>query len=478
MFFALSKKIATGGGGSDSSRSASTPTVSTIKAAKLKVEPGQMRRTALLIFLPVCISGFTTQTFLIRQGCANSKNIRIPHFVKSGWGDASCENEQILEATSALFYGSGPHGTLSEDDLDSFFPVMRFWAKNSTPGGFSRVEKLLARLEAELEAGNSAPRDMYKCYTVALDMFGKTGNSEKAEGILSRMEERGKKDKSLSPTRATYNAMMRAYTRKGDMKSAVEILHSMESSSDVNPTIVDYNVILAGYAKLGQARHGEELLARMISLCRVQRTDNLAPDLYSYNTIIDAWSRSNEPGKGIRAQEILSTLIERSKAGEVDLTPDAMTFSSALSAMARGGASIEQIEELWAEAEMLGFGSDSYLSSIVLDAYASRNSLGSAEKAEEMLKRLEKGGMATQLTYNTVLKAWKVRGNDEGLAHAESIFDEMKSLGFADAFSYCTMIALHADRGDEKSAERAEALLDDMHKTNLVPTVATLNAGT
>jgi len=442
----------------------------------LTAHEANMRLLEIVILVLQCprSSGFVVQSLRVKHSLSVlSKDAKFPTYAHPkgpicDWAEEIEDDGQIMDATIALLDNSGSPGSLSREEIEDFFPLMMFWSKSQTADGASRVERLLSRLEAEVKAGNMPPPNMYKYYTLSVDAWGKAGYPEKAEKILFKMKELGKSDKSLSPSRVTYHCMMHAYAKKGDMENALALLDHLEASSDID--IVDYNVVLAGYAKLGEARQAENLLARMISQCRKQKNNDLNPDICSYNTLLDAWSKSDEPGRGIRSKEILSTLIERSDDGEPELAPNELTFSAAMTAVARSGGTMEQIEELWMEAEKRGFASDPYLISILLDCYATNSNV---EKAADVLAECEKRGTATLLAYNTVLKGLKGKGDVDA---AEKIFQKMASLKLADAFSYCTMIAMHADRGNEKSAERADELLSDMRSAGLVPNVATLNA--
>ena len=435
----------------------------------------------LLLGRPSQLLGFSPRALIARETVLKSQLPAFQYYddPSSDWGDEPGDNEEIMDATNALLANTEAPGYLSAEALDSFFPLMLWWGKASTHDGAEQVEKLLLRLEATIKAGVTAPQPSYKYYTLAVDAWGKAGNPENAKRILSRMEDTNSSDVTLAPTRVTYNAMMNAYIKQGDMSNAFKTLQSMEEKSDIAPIINDYNVLLAGYAKFGQAREAEQLLKRMVGLSREQNNDDLKPDLYSYNTLMDAWAKSDDPGRGMRVQEILTTLINKYESREFEWSPDERTFSSAITALSRSGGTIEQIERLWSDVTSRGLSlsSDPYMSTALLDAYANSCSTGSAQKAEEILESLEREGLATDVAYNTVLKAWKAEGNDQALERVEKLFERMKSLKLLDTFSYCTLISAHANRGNTQSAERAEQLLDEMRNYKLVPNVETLNAG-
>ncbi len=436
---------------------------------------------ALLCLRLSPLQGLIPLNSIARKNVPCSKTfmtVRYPDDPSSDWGEEPGDVDEMMDVTNTLLDSSAAPGSLSGESLDDFFPLMLWWGKQASEDGALAVQKLLSRLDDEIDAGKSAPKPRYKYYTLALDAWGKAGYIEQAESILSRMEDLGRFDATFSPTRVTYNAMMNAYVKQGDVERAARILEAMEETSDLVPIVNDYNTILAGYAKLGCAKKAEYLVQRMISLSREQGSSESVPDVYSYYALLDAWAKSDEPGRGLRAQEILSTLIEKSENGEFEWTPDGRIFSTVITALARSGGSMDQIGQLWSDAVARGLGSDAYVTSALLDANASSGLFDSAESAEKILEKLEKEGLVNGVAYNTVLKAWKINGGEQAVASAEHLFKRMKALGLDDAFSYCTLIALHADQGNRKSAERAEEILLDMKDTTLIPNVETLNAGT
>jgi pentatricopeptide repeat protein len=429
-----------------------------------------------LVVLPSQIQSLVSCSLQVsRHQFSRSQFVLFQHSddPSSDWGDEATEDDEVMDATNYLVSPSIEPGSLSAEEMADFFPLMLWWADGTMHSheNAATIEKLLNRFEKEIEAGKPAPKALVKYYVVAVDAWGKAGFPDKAKEIVSRME-------ALDlVNRVAYNAMMNAYVKLGDTENAAKILDMMEKTPSLAPTVLDYNTLLAGYAKRGHARQAEDLVKRMIDMCRGEDKRGLTPDLYSYNTLLDALAKSDEPGRGDRAHGILTTLLRKHESGELEWAPDERSFSAVISALARDGRSIEKIEKLWSEALVRGFGSDKYIHTALLDAIAKSDLSGSAEKASEILEKLEHEGLASDVAYNMVLKACKAEGTDKALQQAEKLFEKMSISGAADRFSYCTLIAMHADRGNIKSAERAEKLLVEMGNAMLVPNVETLNAG-
>ena len=359
---------------------------------------------------------------------------------------------------------------LSEDLYDSILPLLVWWGKKESATGARTVESLLNQLEQE----NNQVLDN-KHYTVAIDAWAKApvdDSTERAERIFEKMTTNDHR-----PSRATYNALMNAYSRKGKTDQVEKIMKLMENASGkIEPTTNDYNVLLSAYARVGMARKAEATLKRMIDRC-VEGSADSEPDLISYNMLIDAWAKSNENGRGERAEGILKALESKYESGELEYRPDARTYSSAICAVVRSNekGSIRRAEQLLTQAEENGTVPDAYLYSALLDAYAAS---GSAERAEEMLKELERSEVANSVTYNTVLKAWKSSNDPNAPARAEAVLSRMEDLGLADTISYSTTISVHAKKGGSEAAKRADEILMQMQNTaGASPNTHTVNSG-
>eukprot|EP00980_Cylindrotheca_fusiformis_P027747 scaffold22549_cov98-Cylindrotheca_fusiformis.AAC.3 len=388
------------------------------------------------------------------------------------------EDDTLSELTSSILDSKiGEVGTLSENALDRVFPLILTWSTAETADAAEAIESLLERLEREMENGNELVSLTNKHYTIAIDAWGKSGHQDaarRAENILEKMEKISKLNPAVAPTRVTYNALMNAHSKNGNVDRISELLGVMEDMPALSPITNDYNILLSAHAKLGEARKAELVVQRMVS--RSQGSDqSCEPDLYSYNMLLDAWSRSKEPNRGKRAEAILDHLCRHS---EFEWDIDVRTYSAAICAVVRSDEKniLERSERILAQAKSNGIDSDVYLESILLDAYASSDSPDAARRAEELLNKLDEEGVANTVTFNTVIKAWKNSNDPSAPFHAEKIVSRMKQLGIVDTISYSTLIAVHANTGDRESAERAEKIIDEMHAMDLAPDIQALNA--
>jgi pentatricopeptide repeat protein len=356
------------------------------------------------------------------------------------------EDPACLKYTDVILDSeNNPPGSLTEEVVGSVFPLLWAWGRTETEEGAQMVERLLDRLEQEVSEGNQKLELNNKHYTVAVDAWGKSGHKDsaiRAEKILQKMIEMGKTNQWLAPTRVTYNSVMNAYSKQGNADRVTHILEQMEKSPTLQPNTNDYNVLLSCFAKLGKAREAEEVLKRMVDRCKLKGDRcECAPDLYSYNILLDGWAKSNERGRGKRAEAILKAVIKQSESGDLKFQPDARTYSAAICAIVRSNEkdAIARSEEILAQAESKGIEPDEYLHTAILLSYASSDAPGSAEKAEKLLDRLEVEGVSNRVAYNTVLKAWKESTAADAASRAEAILHRMEARNLADTISYTTV---------------------------------------
>ncbi|CAJ1941407.1 unnamed protein product [Cylindrotheca closterium] len=388
-------------------------------------------------------------------------------------GQSSIEEiEQILDESS------DGAGSLRSSIIDQVFPMMLSLCRSESTDAAVRVDKLLNRLEMEMNAGNENVALTNKHYTIAIVAWGKAGNAdapERAEMIMERLKRQGESSPGLKPTRVTYNALMNANAKLDNHERITALLDEMENK-DIYPATIDFNVLLSVYGRLGRPRDAEQIVQGMIDRSQqLSLGQQCYPDLYSYNMLLNAWSRSSESNRGKRAEDIINYLCDHS---ECSFSPDKNTYLAAVSALVHSGEKnvIQRVERLVNKAKSTGIDSDVFLESQLLDAYASCSSPGSASKAEAHLNALQAKGIANTVSFNTVLKAWKASNDPNSQKRAEILLGRMKELGFVNTISYSTLISTYAKKGNVDSAERADAMLSEMSAMGLAPNVWTLNS--
>jgi pentatricopeptide repeat protein len=153
---------------------------------------------------------------------------------------------------------------------------------------------------------------------------------------------------------------------------------------DAAPNTETYNIAMSSFADCGYARAAEDLLNEMIE----SESKVVQPNVVSYNTAIDGWSRSQEHGAADRAERILN-MMEKVDEGR-DLAPISSSFIGVISAYCKSGApgSGDQAQNILERFERSGLQVESFVYNTVLDCHAKSGRKDSIDKVEALLERM------------------------------------------------------------------------------------------
>ena len=116
------------------------------------------------------------------------------------------------------------------------------------------------------------------------------------------------------------------------------------------PNVQSFNTLIDTYSKsisssqnydsleatIDAPDEAESLLNDMIDLYSRGELKGNGPDIYSYNGVINCWSKSNQPNSPQRALQILQSMRNNNNSKTV-IKPDTITYNSVLDAYARHG---------------------------------------------------------------------------------------------------------------------------------------------
>ena len=116
------------------------------------------------------------------------------------------------------------------------------------------------------------------------------------------------------------------------------------------PNVQSFNTLIDTYSKsisssqnydsleatIDAPDEAELLLNDMIDLYSRGELKGNGPDIYSYNGVINCWSKSNQPNSPQRALQILQSMRKNNNSKTV-IKPDTITYNSVLDAYARHG---------------------------------------------------------------------------------------------------------------------------------------------
>ncbi|CAJ1910446.1 unnamed protein product [Cylindrotheca closterium] len=279
----------------------------------------------------------------------------------------------------------------------TFAAVMNILSKSDLPDPPQKIKALIDKMKVLENEGWPDISPNLVVYNTWLHSLSRAGNVEQAQHVLQQMltgEIPG-----VEPDRISFTALLSGYAKQQTQQAAENAetlllqMHKLYKSGggeydSLKPNMITYTIVMDCYAKLGQGEKAEALLRKLLQLYQETNDPDWEADLATYNTVLLAWARSNQPK---HADRFLQFLYE-----EADVTPDERSFNIVLSA--------------WAK-------------------------VGNAEQAEIILTRMHElyveGELNTQpttVTYNTVLDSWKNSNQTNAWKRSIKILDHMMEL--------------------------------------------------
>eukprot|EP00535_Pseudo-nitzschia_heimii_P008023 CAMPEP_0197179612 /NCGR_PEP_ID=MMETSP1423-20130617/4497_1 /TAXON_ID=476441 /ORGANISM="Pseudo-nitzschia heimii, Strain UNC1101" /LENGTH=831 /DNA_ID=CAMNT_0042629539 /DNA_START=162 /DNA_END=2657 /DNA_ORIENTATION=+ len=351
-------------------------------------------------------------------------------------------------------------------------------SRQETVEGAKTIEKILDRLEDRFDRGRNHLCNVH-CghYTIAVTAWAKSGHpdsAERATRIVDRMKKR-----NIEMNAVTYNNWMNAYVIQDNFSKVEEIMLEMEERIPSDIRVKDYNVLILAKSRQGLAKDAEQIVKSMVDRYSSGKSSVL-PDLITYSILLDAWSKSGEEGRGVRAETILDSIEERQISFDTTVYKDSdlalsNTYVAAMRAIVHSGENniAQRVENIYKRLIERGITHDSYVYSTLLDAYATASPVDISERITEILTRMEENVGDTNLTgtivvYNTALKLLKESREPNAIDTAEELFQKMKTKGSCDQVTYGTMIALYTDNCANNSycMKRTEELLNEIINEN------------
>ena len=361
-------------------------------------------------------------------------NIAIKAWIKSGRGRQSAEySERILEEMQP------------PPDVVTYSSVIHAWATSGVKEyAAERAEAILQRLEMD----ESAEANVV-AYNACLNAWCKSKSPmavNRTEALLARMEA----SEHVAPDLVSYNthiyAMAMAGYEEGMAQRADATLCRLEEQYDKGevdyaPNLFSYNLVIEGWAR---SRDPNAATRACDVLRKLVKRDGVEPDAISFNQVINALSRSTLPGAAQKAEDLLHYMDESYKSGVYECKADVVGYTSAITAWSRSGENggAERAERLLVEMEQRYLNGEMDLKpttavyNAVIDAWAKsgEGTLG-ARRAEALLQRmqemLEAGDHEMQpniITYNAVLNAWAKSGTRCCAHKAEGYVNKMWEL--------------------------------------------------
>lgn len=332
----------------------------------------------------------------------------------------------VMDENAALW----PNVTIYNLLLDTY-------AWSSNPKGASDAQHILDRMEDG--TNQEVARPNVDSYIKVMEAWANRKQPLKAEQILERLEERFESTQSVDvqPHTGAYNKLIKAWMKSGlpvGPEKAESVLKKMLSDyfengiQAVKPNQKTWVQVMRAYSQqrrnLQSVEKIKELMEQMQHLSETKGDTDFVPNVYCYNTLIQAigFNPSIRDG-GAQAEQLLYDMMEANRKGNENLRPNGATFINVIQAQkfSRDGfvaAKVEKLLELQ-EALYQKEPSDKKLKPDVrtfnaaLTVLAHTRDPRKAKKAQRLLDRLQQtfqkdddSSMAPNLrTYNAVLNA-------------------------------------------------------------------------
>ncbi|KAF8378952.1 hypothetical protein HHK36_028377 [Tetracentron sinense] len=280
-----------------------------------------------------------------------------------------------------------------------------------------------------------------------LAVLGKANQESLAVEIFSRAEP------VIGNTVQVYNAMMGVYARNGRFAKVQELLDLMRARG-CEPDLVSFNTLINARSKSGSMLPGSA-----IELLKEVRRSGLRPDIITYNTLISACSRGSNLEEAVKVYEDMEAR---------NCQPDLWTYNALISVYGRCGLPSDA-ERLFKELGSKGFFPDAVTYNSLLYAFARE---GNVEKAKNICKEMVDAGFGKdEMTYNTILHMYGKHGQHD---LALKLYKDMKFSGRnPDAVTYTVLID---SLGKAGKITEAAMVMSEMLETGVKPTLRTFSA--
>jgi pentatricopeptide repeat protein len=363
--------------------------------------------------------------------------------------DGAEKAEQILNHLFELEENGVPN---VKPDAFSFAAVLSAYQRLGTSAAVQRADDIVRHMEELYEAGDiENPPDVYH-YTIVCAAWAKSrenGAAHRCLQILSHMNERHEAGyPAVKPNVRTYNAILDCLSRSYEEEKAEQLLYHMLTLSrnddrEARPDSFSFNSVINAFTRSKQkdaGRRAESVLDRFLE--HSEEFPSAKPDLRSFTHIIAYYGRKKEMlDAPYRAEYVLNRLVSLFKSGHTNLSPNVFSVTT------------------------------------VMDSYSQHKHPDAGECAERLLRlmiKLRDDFGADQLEVNTgvmncVLYAWASCGDDDAGRRADMLLRDMENRfdqGVLElrpnARSYCLVLSAWSKSGCFDKAERALEVLQRM----------------
>ncbi|XP_029129487.1 pentatricopeptide repeat-containing protein At5g16420, mitochondrial [Cajanus cajan] len=277
---------------------------------------------------------------------------------------------------------------------------------------------------------------------ILLKALCKTPHLHAAVRVFDQMSLMG-----LVPNVVSYTTVLGGYARSGDMDSAVRVFRQILDRG-WTPDASAYTVFMSGFCRTGKLLDAIRVMDEM-------EENGVYPTEVTYCVIIEAFCKARKAGEAVN---LLQDMLAKG------FVPPAPLLCKVVDLLCEEG-SVERACEVWRGVVRAGFRVGGEVVSTIVHWLCKK---GEVAEARRVFDELERGEVASLLTYNTLIAGLCERGE---LCEAGRLWDDMVEKGrVPNAFTYNVLIKGFCGVGDVKEGVR---VLEEMVESGCLPNKST-----
>lgn len=321
--------------------------------------------------------------------------------------------------------------------------------------------------------------------------------SMKAHAIFDEMRN-DSNETGVYPDTDTFNALMNCFLKSGPKRGRIyveKLLRGMvHGVGYAGPDRFSINTAIAVVAKSGKK---DSVRKAHYMLLNMESQFGISPDATSFNLVLDAFAKSRDLQGGKKAKSLLNQMEKLYENGNADVRPDSFSYSTVIDAISATNDSGKLAEDILSRMKQLyqtygGNKPTTVVYNSVMNAYSTLGDVESVSRTKEILKYMEESGdedvLPNIITYNTLLKAFSY-AREDFTQEAEDLLIRLEALHkggdsniVPDVISYTSVISCYARSDVPCKATIALKILEKMidsynaGNTRAKPTIFAFNA--
>jgi len=380
-------------------------------------------------------------------------------------------------------------------------------SNNPRKGVSETAEKLLTTMQDWHARGDLEHGPSVVTYNTVINCFSKSNAQhapERARNILESMVSRYESESSntsinananggevVRPNAITYNSVLNAYARQGDVEGATEVFEMMKNdfrsgNTGAKPQVQTYNILINAWSKSNKEDAPQQAESLLKEIVRTQSEGKFehgeGPDIITYSAVINCYSKSRARDGPSRARKLLETMVsEYENGGKKDIVrPDKVVYGAVMNAHARQGDTkgATEVFEMMKNDYYSGNNNaepsvPSY--NILIDAWSKSNMEDAPRQAElllkEMIKMHSEGDLKEgpdTITYGAVINCYSKSNLHDAPRRARNLLETMIAQCQGDdtkkdvrpnMITYAAVMDAHARQGDVQGATEVFEML-------------------